>query len=92
MPKIEEVLFDSEEKTTRSDAAVFLRKLADKLEAGQISLSQGEQKVQLEIPRKITLEVKVEKEIKSEKIKHSLEVELEWTEGEGENSSGIVVM
>ena len=78
----EKVLFSSEEKRSRPEVAAFLRTLADKLETGKVILQQGDQSVTLDIPGKLTLEVKAEEEDKRTKTKYSLEVELEWYPGE----------
>lgn len=87
MPEI--VLFKSEEPADRVKAAGFLRTLADKVEAGEVLLKQGEAEVALEIPETLVLEVKAEREEKAGKpTKHSLEVEIEWSEG-ASRSGGV---
>jgi amphi-Trp domain-containing protein len=82
---MEKVLFKSEEKKQTSEVASILRTVADKIESGQISLSHGKDEIRLTIPKTITLELKVEEETKPGKntLKKSLEIELEWYEGEG---------
>lgn len=77
------VLFDSEERMDRSEVARMLRELADRVEAGEVELRQGEQAVTATIPSSVVLEVKLEeKERPGKAAKHSLEVELEWVEGD----------
>ncbi|RQD56910.1 MAG: amphi-Trp domain-containing protein [Desulfonatronovibrio sp. MSAO_Bac4] len=90
---MEKVLFKSEEKKQTTEVSAILRKIADKVESGEITLSQGSDKVHLSIPKTITLELKVEEETKSGKdtLKKSLEIELEWYEGEdGQPTAGDV--
>ncbi len=90
---MEKVLFKSEEKKQTSEVASILRTVADKVESGQITLSQGKEEVNLSIPGTITLEIKVEEETKAgrDTLKKSLEIELEWYEGEeGKAASGGV--
>ena len=88
---MEKVLFKSEEKKQTSEVASILRTVADKLESGRIMLSHGKEEIYLVIPKTVTLEFKVEEETKSgrDTLKKSLEIELEWYEGEdGETETG----
>lgn len=79
----ETVLFKSEEKMARTDVTAALRTIADKIDSGQIVLSMGEDQVSLEIPENITLELKAEEEAGSSGgTKKSLEIEIEWKEGQ----------
>ena len=73
-----EVLFKSEENKTRGEIAAFLRQIADKVETGVVSLTQGEREVILNLPENLILEIKAERKVKPEKSKHSLEIEIEW--------------
>ena len=84
----EVVLFKSEEKRSTADVAAFLRQLADRVEKGEVILCQGGEELTLSLPGTVTLEVKAEEETsRSGKVKHSLEVELEWTPG-GKEEAG----
>lgn len=78
----ETVLFKSEQKMSIGDAVVFLRQVADKLEKQQIILIQGDKEVTLNIPDRIELEVKAEKEVGKRKTKEKLEFEIEWIVGD----------
>ncbi len=72
-------LFKSEERRNRADVGAFLHQLADKVEAGEVILRQGEEEITLQLPHSLILEVQVEDEDKGRKgIQHSLEVELKW--------------
>jgi len=88
----ETVLFKSEAPKERTEAAAFLRHLADKVEEGRVVLKQGEDEVILDLPERLTLEVKAEEEQKRSGVLRSLEVELEWDpdekQGVGEFSLG----
>ncbi|WP_045221476.1 amphi-Trp domain-containing protein [Desulfonatronum thioautotrophicum] len=86
---MEEVLFKSEEPKSRGDVAQFLRQLADKVEAGEVTLRQGDQEQQVQIPQNLILETKLERETKRDGEKLSLEVELEWRPGGGSAKSGV---
>jgi len=78
----ETVLFKSEQKMSIGDAAIFLRKVADKPEKRQIILIQGDKEVKLDIPDRIELEIKAEKEVGKNKTKKKLEFEIEWIVGD----------
>lgn len=72
-------LFKSKERKSREEVVTFLRELADKISTGAVTLSQGTEELQLELPENLVLEVQVEDEEKKTKgTQHSLEVELKW--------------
>lgn len=72
-------LFESEERKNRADVSSFLHRLADKLADGRVVLSQGAEKLVLQVPQNVVLEVQVEHEEKRTKgTQHSLEVEIKW--------------
>jgi len=76
----EVVLFKSEEPKSLDDVAIFLRQLANRLDGNEVVLRRGEEEVRLAIPNRVVLELKAEEE----GAKRSLEIEIEWTEGEAE--------
>lgn len=82
------VLMSSEERKDLSAAASFLRDLADQLDDGQLVLRHGTEELNLSLPDQVVLEVKVEEEQERAGKKMSVEVELEWTEGE---TSGVTL-
>ena len=85
------VLFKSEENKSASETAEVLRLVADKIEAGKVTLATGGDQVELDIPGRVTLEIKAEEEIEaSGRIKRSLELEVEWTVGDDAGSGGGV--
>lgn len=77
----ETVLFKIEEKRDVDGVADFLRQLADKIEERQVTLKQGKKKVVLDLPDRVELEVKVEKEVGKKREKKKLELEIEWVVG-----------
>jgi len=81
------ILFETEERKNRAEIASFLRLLADKIEAGSVTLKSGGNEVSLSLPQNLILETKVEEEEKKGKLKRSLEVEIEWIAG-GDIESG----
>ncbi len=86
------VLMSSKERVSREDAAAFLRQLADKLDAGNISLIQGENEVMLEIPGQIKLEVEATDKPKKRGTQRQLEIEIEWVVGvDGDPKSGLAL-
>lgn len=85
----ETVLFKSEEKKSRNEAAAILRQITDKLETGSLSLQQGNESLNLDFPQSITLEIKAEEE-SGNRIKRSLEIELEWIVGDQNQGSMVI--
>jgi amphi-Trp domain-containing protein len=87
----EEVLFETESRTSRRDVAEYLRAVAETLEAGgAVSLSAGDQSVTLDPPAEPTFEVKAERETSSGggPAELSIEFELEWDEGADGDAGG----
>lgn len=85
----ETILFKSEEKKSRNEAAAILRQIADKVETGSLSLQQGNESLNLDFPQSITLEIKAEEE-SGNRIKRSLEIELEWIVGDQNQGSMVI--
>jgi len=84
------VLFKSEERKDLASVVAFLHQLADKLAENQVILRQGSTEIVVDIPDNVVLELKVEEEDKKGKIKRTLEVEIEWIEGD--ESGGAVTL
>ena len=75
------VLFKSEEKKTGSEISEILRRIADKIDSGSLTLKQGSEEVVVAFPDQMVLELKVEEE-QGRKLKKSFEIELEWIPGD----------
>ena len=86
----EVVLFKSEERKDLAGVVAFLHQLADKLAKNQVILRQGSEEIVIDVPDNVILELKVEEEDKKGKIKRTLEVEVEWIEGD--DSGGVVTL
>ena len=84
------VLFKSEERKDLASVVAFLHQLADKLAKNQVVLRQGSAEIVVDIPDNVILELKVEEEDKKGKVKRTLEVEIEWIEGD--ESGGAVTL
>ena len=84
------VLFKSEERKDLASVVAFLHQLADKLAENQVILRQGSTEIVVNIPDNVVLELKVEEEDKKGKMKRTLEVEIEWIEGD--ESGGAVTL
>jgi len=82
------VLFKSEERKDLASVVGFLHQLADKLAKNQVVLRRGSEEIVINVPDNVVLELKVEEEDKKGKMKRTIEVEIEWIEG---NDSGGVV-
>ncbi len=72
--KVKQSLYRGKHTTTRAEAAELLRKLADQLEGGEISL----QETPYEIPPMIKFELELEKKQKKGTEKTEIEIELSW--------------
>jgi amphi-Trp domain-containing protein len=90
---MEEVLFKTETTQSRADVAAYLRTIADRLDGdGEVTLSAGEQSQTLSVPARPVFEVKVEREqSKSGPAELSIELELEWDEGDDGTDSSLEV-
>ena len=85
----ETILFKSKEQKGRAEVAAFLHQLADKIDAGEVKLLQGDNNLQLALPESLVLEVQVEDEEKGSKgTQHSLEVELKWYDNDQQAGGG----
>lgn len=80
----ETVLFESEERKGLAEVAEFIRQLADRLDQNEVVLRRGSEEITLNLPRNVVLELKVEEEDKKGRTQRSLEVEIEWYEGEAD--------
>ena len=87
---IETVLFKSEEKKSAKEIAAILRQIADKIDSGSMTLIQNDNKVVLDFPQSMVIEMKVEEE-QGRKLKKSFEIELEWIAGEAHESSATIL-
>ncbi|WP_331236564.1 amphi-Trp domain-containing protein [Natronorarus salvus] len=85
----EEVLFKVEQSMNRSEIAEYLRTVAEKLDGdGTLSLSSGDESVEMDVPERPEFEIKAERETNGS-TELSVEFELEWKEGqEGKGSGG----
>ncbi len=84
------VLFKSEEKKSLSEIADALRKIADKIDGGTLTLKKGLDEIKLEFPPHMVFELKIEEE-SGKKHKKSFEIELEWVIGE-EQANGATIL
>jgi len=78
----ETILFKSEEPRDIQNVSAFLHELADKLAGNKVVLRQGAQEIEVDVPNNVVLELKVEEEDKKGKTQRSLEIEIEWYEGD----------
>lgn len=79
---MKEILFKSEEKKSRKEAADIFRQIAEKIEGGNIVLKKGSEEVSVDIPESVEVEIEASKKEKKGQSKKQIEIEIEWTEGE----------
>ncbi len=80
-------LFHVKDRRDRAEIAAYLRQIAEKLEAGDpVTLSTGEQSVELVLPEYADFEVQVEEErsFRSRNGVTSLEMEIKWSDDQDE--------
>ncbi len=89
---MEEVLFETEQSRDRGEVADYLRRVAEKLDAGEsLTLKAGDQSVSLDVPSRPTFEVKAERESESGGTELSVEFEIEWDENGGDGDGSLAI-
>ena len=76
------ILFKSKERKDLAGVAEFLHQLADKIADGKLIFQQGENSVEIELPPTVRLEVDADVKPKKRVTKRSLEIEIEWSDGD----------
>jgi amphi-Trp domain-containing protein len=80
------ILFKSDERKNIIEVAEFLHQLADKIEGGKVVLRRGVDEVKLNLPKTVDFEIEAEEKPKKRGKKQSIEIEIEWYEGESGDS------
>jgi amphi-Trp domain-containing protein len=77
----EEVLFKTEEQTTRTEIGEALRDAADQVEAGEVQLVTDTEEQTVAVPERPRFEVELERLTDSEtgEQRYELEYEIRWT-------------
>lgn len=70
------VIYEMEGAKTAAEAAAMLRELADKIEAGAVSYGQAA----MVLAGELWVSLEIEEKAKKDKVKRSIELELEWVE------------
>lgn len=78
------VLYESKDMRLRYDVAVALHRIADGIADGTIHIKDDYGSVCMAVDDKVKFEVEIEEKVKSEGIKRSIELEIEWYEKTGE--------
>ncbi len=77
----ETTLFKTQEKKSAGEISGTLRLIADRIDAGTMTLRQGGNEVTLDFPATMEIQLKVEEEA-GKRLKKKFEMELEWIPGE----------
>ncbi|MFP4633144.1 MAG: amphi-Trp domain-containing protein [Halobacteriota archaeon] len=88
---MEEVLFESEKRYSREEIADLIADAAESLREGRLTLEAGDGSIELDVPRRPVLEVKVERETEGDQEEMSVEFEVEWDVGGGDADADIEV-
>ena len=80
------ILFKSDQRKNLKEVAEFFRQLADKLESGEIVFRRGTDEVKLKLPKTVDFEIEAEEKHKKRGVQQSIEIEIEWYEGESGES------
>ncbi len=79
MGEDETTVYESETRTGRAEVAAFLRQLADGIEQGRVVLGSGDDRLVIEPPAELGLEVEVELEADGDdEVESSIEIEITW--------------
>jgi amphi-Trp domain-containing protein len=80
------IIFKNEEKISRSEASEKIRRIAEGVENGEISLKAGDESIKLTPSDTCEFELEVEEESDGD---ISLEIEIEWNEKDEQNDLEI---
>ncbi|RRJ85797.1 amphi-Trp domain-containing protein [Gulosibacter macacae] len=71
-------VFKTESDMSRERLADLLHNIADRIDEGRVTLSQGESRAVIELPSELRVSIEVSDEISLESTKRELEIEVEW--------------
>jgi amphi-Trp domain-containing protein len=78
----EATLYDHEQQLDRAAVASYLRRIADGIERGRVELGEGAERIVVEPPDDLMLEIEVELEDEGDDgLESSIEIEISWREG-----------
>ena len=82
-------LLATSQRMTRDDLADLLVGIAERVRTGEVVLRQGEESLTLEMPESVDVDVEVTSEDKTSGTKIQLEIEIEWYEGQQDQSLSL---
>ncbi len=71
-------LIKSKDVLTRAELADLLQSLADRLRGGRITLDQGANRVEMEVPATLHVDLELKDSVKPARTKRELEIEMWW--------------
>ncbi|MBF0622318.1 MAG: amphi-Trp domain-containing protein [Magnetococcales bacterium] len=75
-------LFIDKGTKTRQEMAAFLRTVADRVESGAMTLSRGDESLQLDIPQELGFRFNVKDDISRTKTQRKVQIGFRWVLGE----------
>ncbi|KKQ66768.1 MAG: hypothetical protein US86_C0003G0011 [Candidatus Daviesbacteria bacterium GW2011_GWA2_38_24] len=74
-------VFEQEETLKKAEVVGRLRKLADGIETGTLTLENGGKKVSVNLPESLEYELELDEEREDVGMVRTLSLEIEWSEG-----------
>jgi amphi-Trp domain-containing protein len=82
MARRKRILVRSKERQDTQSVASFLHELADRLAQHELILRQGDEEVQLSVPDRVVVRLRVQEKHKKRRTKRRLKLTIGWVEGE----------
>ncbi|MBF0187879.1 MAG: amphi-Trp domain-containing protein [Magnetococcales bacterium] len=79
---MDKVLFQDKGEMSTSEFAAFLRMVADRLEAGQMTMARGEQSITMDVPKRVDTRINVKDDISRSGTKRKVQLGFRWRLGE----------
>ncbi len=75
---MDKVLIDEKSNKSSKELSDFLRTVADKIDAGMMTLTQGQETVELEFPNTMGFRFKIKDDISDSQTKRKVQIGFRW--------------
>ncbi|MBF0588893.1 MAG: amphi-Trp domain-containing protein [Magnetococcales bacterium] len=79
---MDKMLFRDKGDKSVEEMAGFLRAIADRLEAGSLTLNKGDQALSMEVPGRVGFRFSVKDDIGSRSVQRKIQIGIRWREGD----------